>query len=571
MKNKYLVQFLVSIFLIISLVIPMFVGCKNESNETKETVRFFAGVQMFPRTNNPFAALSTKTDMTMIGMIYEPLIVTDGATGDPIPMLAKSWEWDAASKAWIFHLNEKATFSDKTPVTAEDVKYSWETAWNVAAQYPESKAYITSVEVVDKNTVKFILKEPYSGLLRYMSACMIVPKAIWTTVGDIVKYSNDNPVGSGPFMLKEKLQDDHITFVKNPNYWNGVAAIDEVYFRWFGTAEAQLLALLKGEIDAMSDLGMNGQVPTLLQTENIRVYFSPAIDICSELLLNLRKEPFNLVEFRQALNIVISRRDIITQALAGYGKLPQQCPVAPNFSYAVQELIWPYGNMTQAERVTEANKKLDAIPNMSVKGTDGLRTYKGNKLIFDVMVSTSAPEYANTAKIITDNLKEIGVQFNIKSQTYTTLYGTMYRHLGNAPLGWDANSGCPANSTFVDFSTKWIKPEPAPKANGGIWNNPLTVSEAVGWTNPTIQAKFLQEQQEMDPTKLLALRQEIQRLWAAEMPCIVLYYSLIPCAYRTDKFTGWNEEFGGAGYGNGNATAMVSAINIRGLKPIEKT
>ncbi|MCX6013281.1 MAG: ABC transporter substrate-binding protein, partial [Chloroflexi bacterium] len=566
MKNKWFLRVWLVFLLAALLITPLLAGCKSkEPSGNVEKVVFKAStVVYFPRTKNPFAALSSKQDQVCLTLVYEPLIYIEGTTGEIIPVLAKSWEYDGPNKTWIMHLNEKAKFRDGTPVTASDVKYSWETAWNAAAQFADSKALIDSIQVGDPQTVKFVLKAPNVSFMEYLTSCHIVPQAIWTTVGDIVAYKNEDPIGSGPFIWGEMVQDDHVTFNKNPDYWNGASAIDQVILKCYGTAEGQLLGFRKGEVDAISDILLNTSVPELLQDKNIKVDFAK-LNFTQQLLLNLRVEPFNILEFRQAMNIIIDRRAIVEQALSGYGSIPMQIPIADSVECADKSLKWPYEMNTTAERLAMANAKLDAIPNMTAKGSDGIRSYKDKKLIFNnFLFSSTTPESVAAAKIIMDNLLTIGVKFNSTAITFTAAYAKVYRHLGKDPLGWDAFiTGAPYFPSFVSFPNNWILPAPAPLSEGGVWQNPLRQSEAAGWTNKAIQDMFLLEAQEADPVKRLALEYQIENLWVAQLPELCLYHTITPITYRIDRFTGWIKGFGGLG--GFNIPSTVSVVQIMKL------
>ncbi|MCX6013525.1 MAG: ABC transporter substrate-binding protein, partial [Chloroflexi bacterium] len=457
MGKGRVLRWLLVICSVLLLIIPLLSGCRAQQT-SGETVIYTVGVLEFPRTKNPFAALGAKTDFNALTQVYEPLLAHTDNFNTALPILAKRWEYDTATKTWTFHLDEKAKFSDGTAVTASDVKYSWDTTLNVAKLFPTALLMIKSITVADAQTVKFELNQPYVDFLQQMGNGLIVPEHVWSKVGDVLKYENTDPIGSGPYFWTEFVTDSHVGFKKNPEYWRGASKIDELVFRFYGAAESMLMGYRKGDIDVMSSMDIKSAVPALLMDPNIKTFFSTG-NITNVMMLNQRREPFNLLACREAINIVIDRRSLIDTVLTGYGIIPQQAPIAPCSADSNPKIKWPYEFNTQAERIAMANAKLDAIPGMSAKGTDGIRSYNGNKLTFDFYYST-APETARMSELIITNVKDIGLQFNAKPMSFTTAYAKVFRHEGKAPLGWDAFFS--PSSTFYE---SWVDPAPKPLAD----------------------------------------------------------------------------------------------------------
>ncbi|MCX6013805.1 MAG: ABC transporter substrate-binding protein [Chloroflexi bacterium] len=556
---------------ILVFILPIISGCKKEISNDEitphEKVTFKMGWTFFPRTQNPFLGLSGRTDQTALQYVYEPLLYMNYRDGTFIPLLAKSWQYEAALTTWTFHLDEKAKFSNGSQVTADDVKYSFETAWNVANQYSDSKALTDSISVVDSTTVKFKLKAPFAYYLELIAACQIVPKAIWSQVGDVLKYDNKNPVGSGPFLWTDLVANESLVFKKNPNYWLSTVNIDEIIVQFYGSQDNVVLALQKGDIDTMSELTLTAAVPGLIRDPDIKVDIY-GLSGSDQLLLNLRKEPFNLLEVRKAMDIAIDRKAIIYQAKTGFASMPMLIPQPP-CPWVSSDLKWPYEFTTATERIAMANAKLDAVPNMSTIGSDGLRSYKGKKLIFDQFLwNSQTPSVAVEAQVIVDGLKAIGIQFNSKPQNYTTAFATVMRNGGKSTLAWDAfiTQGIRSSPTFSAFQYNWANPEPAPLDQGGVWNPTLlTQSEAAGWTNKTIQDKFAQVVKELDDVKRTQLEVEISKQWAAECPEIITFYSVTIMPYRINKFSGWMKDYSGI-TGNGFLASTNSVIQIMKLQ-----
>jgi ABC-type transport system substrate-binding protein len=521
-----------------------------------------------PRTKNPF--IGSDADTIAYMPIYEPLLVLHGVTGEIMPLLAKTWDWDEPTLTYTFHIDPEAKFNNGEPVTAEDVKYSWETAWNVAAKATEVKAMVDSINVVDAKTVNFVLKDTYADFLRYMGYTYIVPKAIWEAQ-DVMTWENPEPVGSGPMFWTEYVLDDHCTFTTNPNYWGGKIYIDALVLQYYGDVNLQLLALRRGDIDCVNKLQMNSAVPTLMMEQNMEIAYSE-LNYTQQLLLNIRKAPMSVVDFRKAMNVIIDRSAMVTTVMSGYGIVPLQVPIAPAVACANKDLLWPYEDKTAAERTTIANALLDPIPGMTTiaLGDGTYRKYNGNLVQLTLMHSNTAPESIRTAEIVQSSCALLGIKINLEPQSFVTAFGKVYRHKGDPVkiLAWDMFiTGAPYTPDFSSFHNNYVYPEPAPLASGGVWRDRLFQSEAIGWTNATIQGKFAQQATEMDPVVRLALQKEIQALWAAQMPSLQMYHTITPMPYRTDHFTGWLADMPTVVY-NKNVEGYWSPYHLLALRPV---
>lgn len=136
-------------------------------------------------------------------------------------LLAEKIERDPADASWIiYHLNPKARFSDGKPVTAEDVKFTFDIIRKDGD--PQYKAYyadITSVTVLDKQRVKFTFKHKDNPELSLIVGQLsILPKHYWEK-RDFNKTSLEIPVGSGPYVISRIDNGRSITYTRNPNYW----------------------------------------------------------------------------------------------------------------------------------------------------------------------------------------------------------------------------------------------------------------------------------------------------------------------------------------------------------------
>ena len=170
---------------------------------------------------NPLQIRNGNGDIFAINQVLQGLVRSDPKGGfDLQPAIAESWEISGDGLTYTFHIREGIKFSDGSPVTAEDVKFSLDRFANPELNQVLAVAavgYKQSV-VVDEKTIKVELSEPVAAFLYNISIfpAYIIPKALVESQGE--KFW-DAPVGTGPFKVKELVHGSHVTFEANRNYW----------------------------------------------------------------------------------------------------------------------------------------------------------------------------------------------------------------------------------------------------------------------------------------------------------------------------------------------------------------
>ena len=271
---------------------------------------------------DPTVSSGRANDKFIMNQLYETLIDVD-SSGKYIPGLAESWEVKD-DKTIIMKLKKGVKFHDGTDFNAEAVKFLLERALN-----PETKAAFRSeiqdiqiIEVVDPHTVKINLKNPSSailGALANYAGYMISPSAIQKYGKDIVR----NPVGTGPFKMKEAVEGDHITLVRNENYHlkgtdgKALPYIDEVNIKIIPDDSVKLVNLKSGSLDLIDSV-QTMNLKSLSQSKDIMVVPTSASRVF-KLLLNVNKEPLANKDVRQAVAYALNRDEFVKVVADGYG------------------------------------------------------------------------------------------------------------------------------------------------------------------------------------------------------------------------------------------------------------
>jgi peptide/nickel transport system substrate-binding protein len=167
-----------------------------------------------------------------------------------VPRLATSWEITEDGKVITFKLRDGVTFQDGEKFDAAAVKFNIERAKTMPESVRKAElASVDTVEVADLLTVRFHLKKPDSTVLATLtdrSGMMVAPEAAKQAGA---KFGL-NPVCSGPYNFVERVQQDHITLARNPNYWNAKAfSFDKIVYRAIPDATARLASLRSGDLD----------------------------------------------------------------------------------------------------------------------------------------------------------------------------------------------------------------------------------------------------------------------------------------------------------------------------------
>lgn len=274
-------------------------------------------------TLNPYEIKNGAGDIWADEMIYSGLVRLDPQGGDEIqPALAESWDISPDGKKYTFHLRPGIKFSDGSPITAEDVAWSLNNFGN-----PEVNAVMAvftggygTATVQSPDTVVVSLTEPVAAFLYNIAEwpAAILPKKLVEEQGEAF-YKH--PVSSGPFVVTDFQSGSHISFKRNPNYWEeGKPYLDTMTWNFATESNSRVLSLKSGQAQAADGIPFS-QIPSLqgnssLIVQTVRV---PAWILLS---LNNDKKPLGDKNVRTAINYALNREEISKVVFKGVGTLP---------------------------------------------------------------------------------------------------------------------------------------------------------------------------------------------------------------------------------------------------------
>ncbi|MFN8532607.1 MAG: ABC transporter substrate-binding protein [Dehalococcoidia bacterium] len=391
-------------------------------------------------TLDPHAAIGTNP--RRYGL-YECLIAQD-ETGKLIPALATSWS-NINPTTWELKLTPNRKFHDGNPVTAEDVKYSFDRATN-----PDLKlgilartGTIDQTTIVDPGTVRITTKGPDPIFLKRVAMVVIVEKAHVERVG--TAGFGTQGMGTGPYMMKEFNGTDRLVMVPNPYYPEKPGA-SEVTVRAVPEASARLAGLRTGEIDVAAGVAID--MAESVTREGVQVVnFNQGQNIGAFLFSNLQGEPTQSKLVRQAINYAIDKEAIAKNIFKGLTKPTGQIVQSNTVGYNPNIKPYPFDPAKAKQLLAQAG-----YPN-------------GFKMRMDVTLGTTGAEAIFL--VIQSQLRDIGIDASIEQSADSAFL--LDRWYGRTARGHTLTAGL-LNSPAMDadFALTWFKgteAEPARRHN----------------------------------------------------------------------------------------------------------
>lgn len=216
------------------------------------------GFRTFDRLN-PFLLKGVAAD-GVDGLIFETLM--EQSMDEPYTfygLLADDIQVADDGLSVTYHINQKARFSDNTPVTVDDVKFSFDTLMQDKHVHPAYKITLGNVKqavIIDKETIRFDFKEKNAKLPMLLSSYLSVFPKHWVGELEFKDTAMKTPIGSGPYILESYDTGKQIIFKRNPDYWaadlgirKGMFNFDQVVYKYFRDSTIALEALKAGEYD----------------------------------------------------------------------------------------------------------------------------------------------------------------------------------------------------------------------------------------------------------------------------------------------------------------------------------
>lgn len=480
-------------------------------------------------TLNPLTTVTTEA-VEVQSLIYDKLL-DYGLDLKEEPSLALSAKREGNTITYA--LRDGVTWQDGQPFTADDVVFTFDTIGKnqlgINAQFLTD--YV-SAEAVDPKTVKVTFSKPQAldpGLV-----IPILPKHIWEkmSVDQMQEFTNDAPVGTGPYKFASRQQGQNVSLTRNDAWWGEKPAASGITWTVYTNDDLEAQALKNGEIDIIPQVpptvfdGLKSD--SSLTTQELPSFSFHHIGMNVSEDANSKGNPLLKDKaVRQALGYALDRNQIVQLAYAGYAE-PGDSILMPAFG----DYYWkPTGDEVIGGNVDKANQILDAA-GYTKKDADGIRqSPDGKPLEFRIIAIDSTSTDVRTAQLFQEMAKKVGIKLNFSTVDSDTMASTVYNTDGPDwdlfVWGWDSGVNDPSYMLGVPLTSQI----------GG--NNDIFYS------NSAYDDLYAQQATELDPAKRAEIVKQMQKMFYEDSAYLIPIYLKKLQAYRNDTWTNWTPVPGG--------------------------
>ncbi|OBT17267.1 peptide ABC transporter substrate-binding protein [Vibrio sp. UCD-FRSSP16_10] len=514
------------------------------------------------RNFNPYLATNLRTTTDFI---YEPLVIFNEMHGnEPVMRLAEGFKMADDLKSVTFDIRKGVKWSDGEAFSADDVVYSFALLEsNTALDQTGINKWVSKVEKVNDHQVRFTLTEGNSNVPYEISKVPVVPEHIWSKVKEPTSFTNENPVGTGPFTEIDTFTPQLYIQCANPNYWDADNLdVDCLRVPQIANNDQLLSKIVNSELDWTSAF-----IPDIDRTykaanPNHGYWYPPAGT--QSLVVNFKNpdpaknEALTDVNFRRAMGMAIDRQTIIDIAFYGAGTVND---FASGLGYAFE--AWSDEKVhTEYKKFNTYNpegaKKL--LKEAGFKDTNGdgfVETPSGKSFELLIQSPNGWTDFNNTVQLSVEQLNEVGIksrartpEFAVYNQamldaTYDVAY-TNYFHGADPHLYWNSayNSALQDGSGMPRFAMHFYK-------------------------NAELDNLLNSFYKTADKAKQMEIAHGIQKIIAEDQVTIPVLSGASNYQYNTTRFTGWWTEENSKGRPNIWAGIPERLLHVLDLKPVE--
>jgi peptide/nickel transport system substrate-binding protein len=348
------------------------------------------------------------------------------------PRLAESYEWSDDRLALTIRLHSGVTWSDGMPVTAADVRWSWQAQIDpgVAWAYAQSKDAITDVEVLDDLTVRFHFSHAYATQMSDVNEGVVLPKHAWEALPfelwpESEDWFREHLVVNGPFILSSWRPQEEIVLERNERYFESdLPHLDRVAFRVVPERTLQVTQLLRGELDFM---------PRVDAADAARVAAAATIELLpywhrqyTYLGWNTARDLFSDAAARRALTQAIDRNAMVETLYQGFSRIG----ISP-----IIQSVWAFDDTLEPWPYDPAQASRDLADLGWNAGQDGVLVRDDQRFVFELGINATSRSWRDAATMIQEQLGRIGIEVQIRPMEFHSLIALMEAHDYDAIIG----------------------------------------------------------------------------------------------------------------------------------------
>ncbi|MBO0693800.1 MAG: ABC transporter substrate-binding protein [Acidimicrobiaceae bacterium] len=466
---------------------------------------------------NPF--LGSTEDAWTLGatsMIYEPLlqfnILKPGVTR---PWLASKYAWSNGGKTLTFTLHPGVKWTNGKPLTGADVVYTFQTTKANAALNINGISF-TSVTAPSPNKVVMKFAAPaYSQFYAIAGQTLIVNKAKYSAAGKLATYTDQQPVGTGPYVLKS-MNSQAITLTANPHYWQaGKPTIGTLVFPDYESNTSAAAALQSGQLT----WGGNfiSHIQRIFANTPQHVFYSPPNNTVA-LWPNLKSSPTSSLAVRQAISLAVNRKQVAREGEEG-DEAPATSAtglILPNDKQYLADTsnTLPYNPAKAKSILTKAGYSLK----------NGVFTKGGKQLKVSLEDPASYSDYMASDQAIAQQLNKFGIKTSVN---------------GVSVNAWNRDLA----TGHFDLTLHWGQTAATPYGQYENWFDPALIGGSVGnfehFNMPAATAALKAYASAGNPKAEAAAVKTLGNIMATNLPVIPIMYGAAWGEYNSEKVTGF--------------------------------
>ena len=379
----------------------------------------------------------TGSTMNTVQLAVNEPLTAYGADGSFTPLLASKVEHPDPT-TFLYTLRPGVTFSDGTPLTPEDVKYSYELHMGEDTPSLRARLYtaIASVEVVGGDQVKISLAEPEPEFQYAVASLGIVSKAYYEAHPDDIGTPAAPQIGTGPYVIGDFTPSSSVTLERNPGYWGDAPSYERVTFGAVSDDSSRLLALQSGDFDGVL-LPPVSQVAAIQGLGDYTEYstFDPTI---YRVIFDITKPPFDDIHVRKAIGHAIDRDAIVSGVFGGSAQLTES--VVPEAVVADMG-----GDADVAAAFTEFGTEFEF--DLDAARAELAQSSVPDGFSIEVPVLADDPPQALVVQVIAQSLAEIGIELTPKQVDFNGWVSVYTEDASDGMIvdQWSAGSPEPAS------------------------------------------------------------------------------------------------------------------------------
>ncbi len=473
-----------------------------------------------------FSPFNPSSNFLSLGPVYQTLMfVNTMQNGKVTPWLATSYAWSNDNRDLTFTVRNGVRWNDGAPFSAADVVYTFD----LLKKYPAldlNSIWSVLDSVAQKGPrVVMTFKSPAVPYFYYIADQVgILPEHVWSKVGNPVTFKDADPVGTGPYVVKN-CTPNNITYVANTRYWQpGLPKIETIEYPAFTSNPPANTLLSTGGAQWGFQFMPNLKGEWLSKSPSNHYWFPPVVNV--SIFINLKDPVLSNLAVRKALAFAIDRARVAQIGEYGY-ELPgnQAGIVTPTFNSWLDR-----GELQRAGYGYDPAKAISILEKAGFKrGPNGVfETPQGNPLAFTIINQSAYTDWVAALQVVSQELAQVGIKLTVDNLAGTDYESKLFT--GDYQLAYGYEAGGP--TPYYEFRQWLYGPGSAPigKAATTNWER---------YQSPATDQLINQYAATASTTLQHSIMDKLQAVLLDDVPLIPVTEQADWDEYSTAQLTGW--------------------------------